>query len=175
MGIQDHLTCLLRNLYAGQEATELDMEQQFCSVARSCCATSWAAARQASLSITNFQSLLKLMSIQSVMPSKHLIFCRPLLLPPSIFSSIRMFSNESVLRHQVGKVLELQVQHQSFQRNPRADLLRNGLVGSPCSPRDSQEFSPTPQFKSINSSALSLLHSPTLPSIHDHRKNHSLD
>jgi len=63
----------------------------------------------------------------------------------------------------------------SFQRNPRADLLQNGLVGSPCSPRDSQESSPTPQFKSINSAALSFLHSPTLTSIHDHRKNHSLD
>ena len=62
-----------------------------------------------------------------------------------------------------------------LQRNPRADLLQNGLVGSPCSPRDSQESSPTPQFKSINSSVLSLLHSPTLTSIHDHRKNHSLD
>ena len=53
--------------------------------------------------------------------------------------------------------------------------LQNGLVGSPCSPRDSQEFSPAPQFKSINSSALSLLHSPTLTSIHDYRKNHSLE
>ena len=58
---------------------------------------------------------------------------------------------------------------------PKADLLQNGLVGSPCSPRDSQESSPTPQFKSINSSALSLLHRPTLTSIHDHWKNHSLD
>ena len=62
-----------------------------------------------------------------------------------------------------------------FQRNPRADLLQNGLVGSPCSPRDSQESSPTPQFKSIDSSALSFLHSPTLTSIYDHRKNHSLN
>ena len=53
--------------------------------------------------------------------------------------------------------------------------LQNGLVGSPCSPKDSQEFSPTPQFKSNNSLVLSLLHSPTLTSIHDHRKNHSLD
>ena len=60
-------------------------------------------------------------------------------------------------------------------KNLRADLLQNGLVGSPCSPRDSQESSPTPQFKSINSSVLSLLHSPTLTSIHDHRKNYSLD
>ena len=77
--------------------------------------------------------------------------------------------------HEVAKVLEFQLQHHSLQRNPRADLLQNGLVGSPCSPRDSQESSPTPQFKNINSSALSLLHSPTLTSIHDHRKNHSLD
>ena len=53
-------------------------------------------------------------------------------------------------------------------------LLQNGLVGSPCSPRDSQESSPTPHFKGINSLAFSLLHSPTLTSIHDHRKNHSL-
>ena len=60
-------------------------------------------------------------------------------------------------------------------KNTRTDLLQNGLVGSPCSPRDSQESSPTPQFKSINSLALSFLHSPTLTSIHDHRKNHSLD
>ena len=71
--------------------------------------------------------------------------------------------------------LELQLQHHSFQRNPRVDLLQNGLVGSPCSPRDSQESSPTQQFKSINSSARSLLHSPTLTSIHDHWKNHSID
>ena len=77
--------------------------------------------------------------------------------------------------HEVAKVLEFQLQHHSFQRNPWADLLQNGLVGSPCSPRDSQESSPTPQFKSINSLALSLLQSPTLTSIHDHRKNHSLD
>ena len=77
--------------------------------------------------------------------------------------------------HEVAKLLEFQLQHHSFQRNPRADLLQNGLVGSPCSPRDSWESSPTPQFKSINSSALSFLHSPTLTSIHDHRKNHSLD
>ena len=61
-------------------------------------ATPWTAARQASLSITNSRSLLKLMSIQSVMPSNHLILCRPLLLPPSIFPSIRVFSNESALR-----------------------------------------------------------------------------
>ena len=77
--------------------------------------------------------------------------------------------------HEVAKVLEFQLQHHSLQRNPRADLLQNGLVGSPCSPRDSQESSPTPQFKSINSSTLSLLYGPTLISIHDYWKNHSFD
>ena len=60
-------------------------------------ATPWTAAHQASLSITNSWSLLKLMSIESVMPSNHLILCHPLLLPPSIFPNIRVFSNESVL------------------------------------------------------------------------------
>ena len=70
--------------------------------------------------------------------------------------------------HEVAKLLEFQLQHQSFQWTPRTDLLWDGLVGSPCSPRDSQESSPTPQFKSIN-------YSPTLTSIHDHWKNHSFD
>ena len=63
--------------------------------------------------------------------------------------------------HQVAKVLEFQLQHQSFQWTPRTDLLQDGLAGSPCSLRDSQESSPTPQFKSINSSALSFLYSAT--------------
>ena len=76
---------------------------------------------------------------------------------------------------QVAKVLEFQLQHQSFQWTPRTDLLQDRLVGSPCSPRDSQESSPTPQFKSFNSSALSFLYSRTLTSVHDHQKNHSLD
>ena len=60
-------------------------------------------------------------------------------------------------------------------KKSQVDLHQNGLVGSPCTPRDSQESSPTPQFKSISSSVLSFLHSPTLTSIRDHRKNHSLD
>ena len=77
--------------------------------------------------------------------------------------------------HQVAKVLEFQLQHQSFQWTSRTDLLYDGLVGSPCSPRDSQESSPTPQFKSINSSALRFLSSPTRTSIHDYWNNHSLD
>ena len=74
---------------------------------------------------------------------------------------------------QVAEILELQ--HQSFQWIFRTDLLWDRLVGSPCSPRDSQESSPTPQFKSINSSALSFLYGPTLTSTHDCWKNHSFD
>ena len=91
---------------------------------------------------------------------------------PSQHQSLFQWVNSS---HEVAKVLEFQLQHHSFQRNSRVDLLQNGLVGSPCSPRDSQESSPTPQFKGINSSTLSLLHCPTLTSIHDHWKNHSLN
>ena len=83
--------------------------------------------------------------------------------PQSLPASV--FSNESTLRTRWPKYWSF-----SFSISPF-----NGMVGSPCSPRDSQESSPAPQFKSINSSALSLLHSPTLTSIHDHRKNHSLD
>ena len=77
--------------------------------------------------------------------------------------------------HEVAKVLEFQLQHQSFQWTPRTDLLQDGLVESPWSPWDSQESSPIPQLKSISSSALSFLYSPTLTSTHDHWKNHSLD
>ena len=77
--------------------------------------------------------------------------------------------------HQVVKVLEFQFQHQSFQWIFRTDFFYDGLVGSPRSPRDSQESSPTPQFKSINSLMLSFLYSPTLTSIHDYWKNHSLN
>ena len=80
--------------------------------------------------------------------------------------------------HQVAKVLEFQLQYLSFQwifRTDFLDFLWDGLVGSPCSPRDFQEFSPTPQFKSINCSVLSFLYSPTLTSIRDYWENHSLD
>ena len=73
-----------------------------------------------------------------------------------------------------GQILEGQLQYQSFQKTPRTDLLQNELVGSSCSPRDSQESSPIPQFKSINSSALSFLYSPTLTSIHDYWKTIAL-
>ena len=77
--------------------------------------------------------------------------------------------------HQMAKVLEFQLQHQSFQWMFRTDFLEDGLVGSPCSPRDSQESSPTPQFKTINSSVLGFLYGPTVTPIYDYWKNHSFD
>ena len=99
------------------------------------------------------------MSIESVMPSIHLILCFPLLLPPSIFPSIGVFSNVSVLRIRWSKYWSF-----SFSISPSneyQDWFPLGLTVSACSPRDSQEYSPIPQFKSINSSVLSFLYSPT--------------
>ena len=95
----------------------------------------------------------------------------PPALNPSQHQSLFQWVNSL---HEAAKVVEFQLQHHSLQRNPGTDLLQNGRVGSPCSPRDSQESSPTPQFKSINSLVLSFLKSPTLISIHDHWKNHRL-
>ena len=107
----------------------------------------------------------------AIQPSHPLSSPSPLAPNPSQHQSLFQWVNSS---HEVDKALKFQLQHHSFQRNPRADLLQNGLVGSPCSPRNSQESSPTPQFKSINSSVFSFLRIPTLTSIHDHWKNHSL-
>ena len=108
----------------------------------------------------------------AIQPSHPLSSLSPPALNPSQHQGLFQWVNSS---HEVAKVLEFQLQHQPFQWTPRAYLLQDGLVGSPCSPRDSQESSPPPQFKSINSSVLSFLHSPTLTSIHDHWKNQSLD
>ena len=89
--------------------------------------TPWTAAHQASLSITNSQSLLKLMSIESVMPSNHLILCRSLLLS-SIFSQHQGLFQWVNSSHQVAKVLEFQLQHQSFQWIFRTDFFKDWLV-----------------------------------------------
>ena len=105
----------------------------------------------------------------AIWPSHPLLSPSPPAPNPSQHHSLFQRVNSS---HEGAKVLEFQLQHQSFQRTPRADLLYNGLLGSPCSPRDSQESSPTPHFKSINLSVLSLLQSPTLTSIHDHWKTY---
>ena len=124
-------------------------------------ATPWIAARQASLFITNSRSSLRLTSIERVMPSSHLILCHPFLLLPPIPPSIRVFSNESTLCMRWPKYWSF-----SFSIIPFKDHLGlisfRRLVGSPCSPWDSQESSPAPQFKSTNSSALSFLLSPIL-------------
>ena len=116
------------------------------------------------------------MPIKSVMPFSHLILCCPLLLLPPIPPSIRVFSTESALRIRWPKDWSF-----SFSISPSNEysgltsFRMDWLEGSPCTPRDSQESSPTPQFKSISFSGLSFLHSPTLTSIHDYWKNHSLD
>ena len=98
--------------------------------------TTWTAPRQASLSITNSQSLLKLMFIESVMLSNHLGLCRPLLLLPSIFPNIRVFPNESVLHIRWPKYWSFSFSI-SLAMNIQDQFLLDGLVGSPCCPRGS--------------------------------------
>ena len=137
-------------------------------------ATPWIAARQASLSITNSWSSTRFTSIESVMPSSHLILCRPLLLLPPIPPTIRVFSNESTLHIRWPKYWNF-----SFSISPSKEI--PGLISFRMDWLDllavqgTLKSSPTPQFKSINSSALSFIRSPTFTSIHDHWKNHSLD
>ena len=122
------------------------------SVAQSCLfATPWTMARQASLSITNSWSLLQLMSIESVMPSNHLILCRPRLLLASTFPSIRVFSNDSDLRIRCPKYWSFSFSISPSNKYSGLISFSDGLIGSPCSPRDSQESSPAPQFESMNS------------------------
>ena len=133
----------------------------------------WTAACQASLSITNPQSLLKLMSIVLVMPSNHLILCHPFLRLPSIFPSIRVFSNELVLRIRWPKYWSF---HFTVSpSNEYSGLMSLRIDWFDLAVQGTQESSPTPQFKSINSLVLSFLCGPTLTSIHDHWKNHSFD
>ena len=126
-----------------------------------------------SLPFTVSQSLLKFMSIESVIQSNNLILCRPLLLLPSIIMSIRVFSNVSVLHIRWPK-------YWSFNFNISPSNEYSGLISFRTDlislhPRDSQESSSTPQFKSINSLVLSLLYGPARTSIHDYWKNHSFD
>ena len=136
--------------------------------------TPWIAARQASLSITNSRSSPKIISIESVMPSSHLILCCPLLLLLSIFPSIRVFSNESALRIRWPKYWSFTFSISPSNKHPGLITFRMDWLDL-LAVQGTQESSPTPQFKSINSSALTFLHSPTFTSIHDQWKNHSLD
>ena len=134
--------------------------------------TPWTAACQASLSITNYHILLKFMSIKLVMPPSNLILCHPLLVLPSIFPNIRVFSNESALRIRRPKYWRFSISRSneysgliSFTIDKFDILAVQGTLKS----------SPTLQFKSIDSSALSFLYGPTLTSMHDYWKNHSFD
>ena len=132
------------------------------------------AARQTSLSFTISWNLLTFMSIESVMPSNHLILCHPLLLLPSVFPSIKVFSNESALLIRWPKYWTF-----SFRISPSNEY--SGLISFRMDWLDllavqgTLKSSPIRQFTSINSSALNFLYSPTLTSLRDHWKNHSLD
>ena len=137
--------------------------------------TPWIAARQASLSITNSQASLRLSSLESVMPSSHLILCRPLLLLHPIPPSIRGFSNELTLHMRWPKYWSF-----SFSIIPSKEI--PGLISFKMDSLDLLAVQGTLksllQHHSSKASILrcsSLLHSPTLTSIHDHWKNHSLD
>ena len=98
----------------------------------------------------------------AIQPSHPLLSPSPPTPNPSQHQGLFQWVSSS---DQVAKVLEFQLQYQSFQWTPRTDLLQDGLVGSPCSPRDTQESSPTPEVKSINFSVLSFLHSPTVKKV----------
>ena len=143
----------------------------------------WTLARQASVCYTISRSLVRFMSIESIMLSNLLILCCPLLLLPSIFPVSGPFQWVGSY-HQVANILELQ--HQTFQcliDQTFQSLITQGwfsveltaLVSLHCSLGDSQESFPASQFESINSSALTLLYGPTLTSMPDYWRNHSFD
>ena len=137
-------------------------------------ATPWTAARQASLLIAISLSLLKLVSVESVMPSNHLILCYPLLLLPSIFPSIRVFASESALRIRWPEYWSF-----SFIISPSNKY--SGLISFRIdwfyllAVQGTLKSSLAPQFKSVSSSVFSFLYGPTLTSIHDYWKNHGFD
>ena len=144
--------------------TYIQWNTQFCSVAQSCPTLSDPMNRSTPglpvhHQLPEFTQTHVHRVGDAIQPSHPLSSPSPPSLNPSQHQSFFQWVNSS---HEVAKVLEFQLQHQSFQWTPRTDLLQDGLVGSPCSPRDSQESSPTPLFKSINFSVLSFLYSPTL-------------
>ena len=138
-------------------------------------ATPWTVAHQASLSVTTSQSLPKLMSIELVMSSNHLILCHPLLLLPSIFPSIRVFSNESVLHIRRPKYWSFSFNISPSNEHPEMISFRMNWLDLLAVQETLKSLLLTPQFKCINSLVLSFLYSATLTSIHDYWRNHSLD
>ena len=190
--MRDILACNIRNIKVkvktakttkGSHDSELDpfakvLFRSFSSVQSLCriwlFATPWTVASQAS--ITNSLSILKLMSIELVMPSNHLILCHPLLLPPSIFPGIRVFSSELLLCIRWPKYWSF-----NFSISPSSEY--SGLISFRMDWLDllavhgtlKSLLQPTPHFKSTSSSALSFPYSPTLTYTHEYWKNDSLD
>ena len=134
----------------------------------------WTAVHQASLSINNSWSLFKFMSIESVMPSNHLILCWLLLLP-SIIPSIRIFSKELALHIRGPKNLSFSFSNSPFNEYIGMISFRIDCLDLLAVQGTLKSLLPTPQFKSMNSLGLSFLYSPTLTFIHDYWKNHSFD
>ena len=128
--------------------------------------TTWTAVCQASLSITNFRSLFKLMSIKKVMPSNHLILCHPLLLLPSIFLSIRVFSKESVLHITWPKYWSFSFNISSSNEYSGLISFRTDWFDFPAIQWTLKSLLQYPPLKSINYLVLSVLYSPTLTSIY---------
>ena len=137
--------------------------------------TPWSASCQASRSFTISKSLLKLMSIKSVMLSNHLNLCLGLLLLPSIFPSIRVFSNEPALCIRWPQYWSFSFSISLFNEYSGLISFKIDWVWFPCCPRDFQESSPASQFESISSLALSFLYGPIVISIHDYCKKHSFN
>ena len=137
--------------------------------------TPWTAACQASLSITNSRSLLKPMPIELVMPSNHLILCHSLLLPPSIFPSIRVFSNESALCIKWPKYWSFSFNISPANGYPGLISFRMDWLVLLAVQETLKSLLQHHSSKIITSSVLSFLYSPTLTSIHDHWKNRSFD
>ena len=136
--------------------------------------TPCTAEHQASLSFTTSRSLLKFIPIEWVRPSNHIILCCPLLLLPSVFPSIPVISNGSALPIRWPKYGSFSFSISLSNEYSWLILFRMDWLDL-LAVQGTQESSATPQFKSINSSALSFLYSPTLTSIHDYWKNHSFD
>ena len=149
-------------------------------------ATPWTAACQVSLSITNSRSLLQFMSIESVMPYNHFILCRPLLLPPSIYPGIRVFSNESALHMRWPKYWSFSFNISSSNEHPglisfRMDWMNllavQGTLKNLLQHRSSKAsiLQCSAFFLSFFFFVFSFLYSPNITSIHDYWKNHSFD
>ena len=161
------ILCFIDNIFL-----RMSFKMHCCSVSHvQLFASPQTAACQVSLSFTISQSLLKLMSIKSMMPFNHLILCCALLLLPSIFLSIRVFSIESAVRIRWPKYWSF-----SFSINPSNEY--SGLISFWIDWFDLlavQGSSPAPQFEGINSSAVCLFYGPALTPIHDYWRNHSFD